>query len=58
MNKQSSSKASSLGLRHVALASALCCAGLAQAQTDSSVTLESVCACAKPAQHSALASAT
>jgi predicted porin len=39
MNKQSSSKASSLGLRHVALASALCCAGLAQAQTDSSVTL-------------------
>lgn len=27
------------GLRHVALASALCCAGLAQAQTDSSVTL-------------------
>lgn len=28
-----------LGLRHVALASALCCAGLAQAQTDSSVTL-------------------
>ncbi|MDD3937267.1 porin [Rhodoferax sp.] len=32
MNKQSSSKASVLGLRHVALASALCCAGLAQAQ--------------------------
>ena len=28
-----------LGLRHVALTSALCCAGLAQAQTDSSVTL-------------------
>ena len=28
-----------LGLRHVALASALCCAGLAQAQTASSVTL-------------------
>jgi len=28
-----------LGLRHVALASALCCAGLAQAQTESSVTL-------------------
>lgn len=39
MNKQSSLKASSLGLRYVALASALCCAGLAQAQTDSSVTL-------------------
>jgi predicted porin len=39
MNKQSSSKASLLCLRHVALASALCCAGLAQAQTDSSVTL-------------------
>jgi predicted porin len=39
MNKQSSSKASVLGLRHVALASALCCAGLAQAQTESSVTL-------------------
>lgn len=39
MNKQSLSKASSLCLRHVALASALCCAGLAQAQTDSSVTL-------------------
>ncbi|MDD2844518.1 MAG: porin [Rhodoferax sp.] len=39
MNKQSSSKVSVLGLRHVALASALCCAGLAQAQTDSSVTL-------------------
>ncbi|MDO9142680.1 porin [Rhodoferax sp.] len=39
MNNQSSSKASVLGLRHVALASALCCAGLAQAQTDSSVTL-------------------
>ena len=39
MNKQSSSKAMALGLRHVALASALCCAGLAQAQTGSSVTL-------------------
>ena len=39
MNKQSSSKAMAWGLRHVALASALCCAGLAQAQTDSSVTL-------------------
>jgi predicted porin len=39
MNKHSSSKGTVLGLRHVALASALCCAGLAQAQTDSSVTL-------------------
>lgn len=39
MNKQSSTKASALCLRHVALASALCCAGLAQAQTASSVTL-------------------
>lgn len=39
MNKQSSSKTKALGLRHVALASALCCAGMAQAQTDSSVTL-------------------
>ena len=39
MNKQSSSKAMAQGLRHVALASALCCAGLAQAQTGSGVTL-------------------
>ena len=41
MNKQSSSKTVAWGLRHVALASALCCAGLAQAQTQtgSSVTL-------------------
>lgn len=39
MKKSSSFKTFSLGLRHVALASALCCAGLAQAQTDSSVTL-------------------
>jgi|GEM_PF-265139 predicted porin len=39
MNKPSSSKASAPGLRRVALASALCCAGLAQAQTGSSVTL-------------------
>ncbi|MDP2443005.1 porin [Rhodoferax sp.] len=39
MNKHSSSNGTVLGLRHVALASALCCAGLAQAQTDSSVTL-------------------
>ncbi|MCM2340382.1 porin [Rhodoferax sp.] len=39
MYKQSTSKTMALGLRHVALASALCCAGLAQAQTGSSVTL-------------------
>ncbi len=39
MNKQFSSKTMALGLRHVALASALCCAVVAQAQTDSSVTL-------------------
>jgi predicted porin len=39
MNKQSSSKAMTWGLRHVALASALCCAGLVQAQTGSGVTL-------------------
>lgn len=32
MNKQYSFPVTSLGLRHVALASALCCAGLAQAQ--------------------------
>jgi len=39
MKKQSSSKAMVLGFRHVALASALCCAGLAQAQTGNGVTL-------------------
>jgi predicted porin len=39
MYKQSTSKTMALGLRHVALASALCCAGLAQAQTESSGTL-------------------
>ncbi len=39
MNKQFSSKASVLVLRRVALASALCCAGLAQAQTGPDVTL-------------------
>jgi predicted porin len=32
MNKQNSFRPMALGLRHVALASALCCAGLAQAQ--------------------------
>lgn len=40
MKKQHSIHSTVLGLRHVALASALCCAGLAQAQTGgSSVTL-------------------
>lgn len=39
MNKQSSSNTMLTGLRHVALASALCCASLAQAQTGPGVTL-------------------
>jgi predicted porin len=39
MNKKSSSNAVVSGLRHVALASALCCASLAQAQTGPDVTL-------------------
>ncbi len=39
MNKQFSSHASVLVLRRVSLASALCCAGLAQAQTGPDVTL-------------------
>ncbi|MEY4098859.1 MAG: hypothetical protein RL300_30 [Pseudomonadota bacterium] len=39
MNKPYSSKLIVSGLRQVALASSLCCAALAQAQTDSSVTL-------------------
>jgi predicted porin len=39
MNKQSSSNTVMIGMRHVALASALCCASLAQAQTGPGVTL-------------------
>jgi len=39
MNKQSSSNTVAIGLRHVALASALCCASLAHAQSGTSVTL-------------------
>lgn len=39
MKKQLSSNAAATGMRHVALASALCCASLAQAQTGPSVTL-------------------
>lgn len=39
MNKQSASKTLVIGMRHVALASALCCASLAHAQSGTSVTL-------------------
>ena len=39
MNNKHSLNTLALGLRHVALASALCCASLAHAQTGSSVTL-------------------
>lgn len=39
MNQASSSKSIVPGVRQVALASALCCAALVQAQTDSSLTL-------------------
>jgi predicted porin len=39
MKKQYSLKTTSMSMRHVALASALCCAGLAQAQTGEGVTL-------------------
>lgn len=39
MNKQSSSYTMVTGLRHVALASALCCVSLAHAQSGTSVTL-------------------
>ncbi|MDD2918924.1 porin [Rhodoferax sp.] len=39
MNKQPSSPSTALSFHRVAIATALCCAGLAQAQTGSSVTL-------------------
>ena len=39
MNKPSSSNSTAISLRHVALASALCCASLAHAQSGPSVTL-------------------
>jgi predicted porin len=39
MKKQYSLKTTSMSMRHVALASALCCASLAQAQTGEGVTL-------------------